>query len=129
MTGIMGYCCDTRCPSPTQAWQLGWLTMQQLDSASLPPGQTVQLTLDSQAVNPQSGLRINTTSWVAGVDPVFLALRTSERGDKGLASWYSGQVHVYQSPVTSTYDPRPSLWHGGLNGEGCCAALRCAALC
>lgn len=96
---------------------MGWLTLQQLDSSSLKPGQTVQLRLASQAISSQTGARIDVSSWVAGVDPIFVGFRTAERGDRGLSAGAAGRVHVYTAPTSHTFDSRPTLWKAGLEGE------------
>jgi hypothetical protein len=96
---------------------MGWLTLQQVDASVLPPGRTLTLRLASQALAQQSGLRIDASSWAPGVDPLYLGYRTADRGDRGLNPDCVGHVHVYSSPVQSTYDPRPSLWLAGLQGE------------
>lgn len=44
----MAYCCAYRCFNTPHAWQLGWISVQQVDGASLAPGQTVTATLASQ---------------------------------------------------------------------------------
>ena len=93
---------------------MGWLTLQQLDSSSLKPGQTVQLRLASQAISSQTGARIDVSSWVAGVDPIFVGFRTAERGDRGLSAGAAGRVHVYTAPTTNNFDARPTIWREGL---------------
>ncbi len=55
-SGVMGYCCDNRCPNAPHAWQLGWISVQQLDGTSLKAGQTATATLSSQALSDRSGL-------------------------------------------------------------------------
>ena len=65
------YCCQDRCPNTPHAWQLGWISVRQLDGTSLKPGVPVTLAVASQALSSQSGLRI-VPSWAAGVDPIFV---------------------------------------------------------
>ena len=96
---------------------MGWLTLQQLDSSSLKPGQTVQLRLASQAVSSQTGARIDVSSWVAGVDPIFVGFRTAERGDKNMQWDAAGNVHIYTAAIANNYDARPSMWQASLAGE------------
>lgn len=38
--------------------------------------------------------------------------------DKFLAPTAAKRVHIYQSPVTGTYDAVNSIWRGSLGGEG-----------
>lgn len=38
--------------------------------------------------------------------------------DKLLAPIAAKRVHIYQSPVTGTYDAVNSIWRGSLGGEG-----------
>ena len=109
----MGYCCNDRCPNTPHAWQLGWLTVQQLDGTSLAAGQTVQTTMRSQALTSRTGLRIVPT-WVAGVEPVFVGFRTRQGGDLALEDQYVGKVHVYTSAIAHTYDPKFTIWRAGM---------------
>ena len=112
-TCTMGYCCSDRCPNTPHAWQMGWLSVQQLDGTSLKAGQTVRATLLSQAVTSSAGLRI-VPSWVAGVDPVFVGFRTKRGGDAGLEPHDSGKVHVHTAAIANTFDAKLTIWRAGL---------------
>ena len=109
----MGYCCSDRCPNTPHAWQMGWLSVQQLDGTSLKAGQTVRATLLSQAVTSSAGLRI-VPSWVAGVDPVFVGFRTKRGGDAGLEPHDSGKVHVHTAAIANSFDAKLTIWRAGL---------------
>jgi hypothetical protein len=119
-----GYCCDMRCPNTPQAWQLGWISVQQADASTLRFGAPLQLKLASQATTQASGLRVDVNSWLPGEDALFLGYRTAERGDKTLSPGLAGQLHIYSAPIANTYDSRQTLWHAGLTGESgscfCC---------
>lgn len=100
---FMGSCCAERCPNTPHAWQLGWLTVRQLDGASLRAGQTVTAALPTQAASDRTGLRI-LASWATGVEPVFLGFRTRSRGDAGLDRAVAGRVLIHTSAINNTYD-------------------------
>ncbi len=110
-----GHCCDNRCPNTPHAWQMGWLSVQQLDGSSLTPGATVTATLASSSASSQSGLRV-VPNWAAGAAPVFLGVRSTAGGDAGLAASLAGQVHVYTANISNTFDAGASetRWEGTL---------------
>ena len=112
----MGYCCTPRCWNTPHAWQMGWITVQQLDGSSLAPGQTVTITMASQSASPNSGLRIVPT-WAAGADPLFVGYRTKAKGDTWLADEVAGRVSIYTSAISGTYDIQTTVWVAGLAGE------------
>ncbi|PSC74160.1 hypothetical protein C2E20_2632 [Micractinium conductrix] len=116
-SGTMGYCCQDRCPNTPHAWQLGWISVRQLDGASLKPGVPVTLTVASQALSSQSGLRI-VPSWAAGVDPIFVGYRTKASGDAALEPQLAGRLHLYTAGITNTYDPKLTSWKGSLSTAG-----------
>ena len=74
----MGYCCTDRCPNTPHAWQLGWITAQQINGSAIKPGQTLTFSINSQAVSRQAGLRI---TGLNGSDPLFVGYRTKAGGD------------------------------------------------
>lgn len=127
----MGFCCSARCLNTPHAWQMGWISVQQLSGAQLAAGQPLGLRLASQAVNASSGARIRPT-WVAGATPVFLGYRTRQRGDAQLGPGLADRVHLYTSPIAGTLDAAPTVWLGALAGErappsprpGACSELR-----
>jgi hypothetical protein len=91
--------------------------VQQLDGRSLRPGQTVTLTLTSQALSAKSGLRI-VPSWARGVNPLFLGYRTRTGGDAGLDPVLSNRVHINSAPIRNTYDTSVSTWLAALAQPG-----------
>lgn len=114
----MGYCCQDRCPNTPNAWQLGWISVQNLNGDSLAPGETKVVSLPTQTMIPgSSGLRVDPT-WAAPVaEPVFLGFRTPQRIDVGLAKAVpplTGMVHVYTSRVARSDDPQLSYWVASL---------------
>ncbi|KAL4439954.1 hypothetical protein ABPG75_002955 [Micractinium tetrahymenae] len=118
MSSYMGYCCNDRCPNTPQAWQLGWLTVQQHDASSLAPGQTVQAWLASQAASPSSGLRIDVSGWAPGVDPLHVGYRTRAGGDAALGADLADRVHVWQTPIKGAFDPQKTALKGSLTAGG-----------
>ncbi|PSC71116.1 hypothetical protein C2E20_5435 [Micractinium conductrix] len=116
-SGTMGYCCQDRCPNTPHAWQLGWISVRQLDGTSLKPGVPVTLAVASQALSSQSGLRI-VPSWAAGVDPIFVGYRTKANGDAALEPQLAGKLHLYTTGITNTYDPKVTSWKGSLSAAG-----------
>ena len=118
-TCAMGYCCANRCFNTPHAWQLGWVTVRQLDGSSLAAGQTITTTLASQAVSTRSGVRI-VPSWVAGVDPIFLGYRTQAGGDAELGPDAAQLVHVYSSPISGTFDSSQTTKEASLAGAHLC---------
>ncbi|EFN55656.1 hypothetical protein CHLNCDRAFT_57838 [Chlorella variabilis] len=96
-TCAMGYCCANRCLNTPHAWQMGWLQVQQLNGSTLAAGQTVTVTLASQAATSHR-------------------YRTAEGGDADLPSEVAGKVHVYTSWSASTRDAQPSNWEAALEG-------------
>ncbi|PSC71071.1 hypothetical protein C2E20_5453 [Micractinium conductrix] len=125
-SGMMGYCCQDRCPNTVHAWQLGWLKVRQLDATTLRAGRTVSLTLPSQSRSSLAGLRV-LTSWAAGTDPLFVGYRTRTGGDVASPGDVVGRVHIYSSPATGGLDPRDSKYHGSL-GAGQALAHRPAGV-
>ena len=113
--GLMGSCCSPRCPNTPHAWQLGWIAPRLLDGGSLPAGQTLEVSLASQAATPRSGLRI-VPSWAAGVDPIFVGYRTRARGDVGLAPEAARRVHIHTAAIANPYDARVTVWRAALGG-------------
>ena len=116
-SGLMGYCCTERCPNTPHAWQMGWISVQQLDGSSLKAGQTVTATLSSQAVSARSGMRIQ-PSWTAGVDPIFLGYRTKALGDAELPAEAAGKVHLHTSAISNSYDAQVTIWKAALGSAG-----------
>ena len=110
---MMGYCCSDRCPNTPHAWQLGWISVQQLDGTSLKPGQTVETILASNSASPRSGLRI-VPSWAAGVDPLFLGYRTKVGGDAAAGADIASKLHVNSAGITNSFDPKETTWHAAL---------------
>ncbi|KAL4452150.1 hypothetical protein ABPG75_007812 [Micractinium tetrahymenae] len=113
LSGVMGYCCSDRCPNTPHAWQLGWISVQQLDGTSLKPGQTVQTILTSNSASPRSGMRI-VPSWAAGVDPIFLGYRTKVGGDASAGPNIVGKLHINSAAITNTFDPQITTWSAAL---------------
>ena len=74
-TGLMGACCADRCPNTAHAWQMGWTRADQLDGASLKPGQTYNATLATQATTVRSAIRVLPT-WNSAAAPMFIGFRT-----------------------------------------------------
>ncbi|PRW57195.1 hypothetical protein C2E21_4079 [Chlorella sorokiniana] len=125
-TCVMGHCCDTRCPNTPHAWQMGWVSLQQLDGTSLKAGQTVTAVVAAQAsltaantATRSAGLRI-TPSWSAGAQPIFVGYRTraAGSGDATLPADQAGKVHLYTSAISNTYDPQPTDWKAQLAAGG-----------
>ncbi|KAL4440139.1 hypothetical protein ABPG75_003140 [Micractinium tetrahymenae] len=123
LSGTMGYCCSDRCPNTPHAWQLGWLSVQQLDGAALLPGQTVTSTMASQGASAFSGIQI-LPSWAAGVDPIFVGYRTRTGGDAGTGQLIAGddgapgRLHIYSAPISNTFDPKETNWVQVLDSAG-----------
>ena len=59
-TCLLAYCCAVRCPNTPHAWQLGWISLQQLTEAQLGPGQAASLTIYSQSVQVSRRRRLKT---------------------------------------------------------------------
>ncbi|KAL4857219.1 hypothetical protein ACK3TF_002516 [Chlorella vulgaris] len=116
-SGIMGYCCYDRCPNTPHAWQLGWLSVQQLDGTTVQAGQTVRATLASQSVSLNSGMRIVPT-WTTGQDPLFIGYRTLAGGDAAMLDTDAGRVHLYTAAITNTYNAAPTTWKKSLSAAG-----------
>ena len=121
-TCFMGHCCNDRCPNTAHMWQLGWVSLQQLDSTTLKAGETVTATIAAQptltkttAATRSAGVRIN-AGWAAGVQPIYVGFRTKAAGsgDSSLDSDLVGRVHVYMSAITNSYDPQTTDWKAGL---------------
>lgn len=113
-SSYMGGCCMDRCPNTPHAWQMGWLSLTQLDGDSLRPGQTRPLRLSAQptaaAAGPggSAGVRINAT-WVPAVpEAIFVGYRTRSGGDVALAASMVNRVIVYQSASVNTFDAQYS---------------------
>lgn len=111
--------CLDRCPNTPHAWQLGWISLQQLDVSNFLPGHTVTATLPSLASNRTSasaaspaGLRIELPRWAAdGVEPLFVGYRTREGPDWGLLNdGGAGRVHVYRSAVAHATSIKVTTW-------------------
>ncbi|KAL4440189.1 hypothetical protein ABPG75_003190 [Micractinium tetrahymenae] len=116
-TSVMGACCADRCPNTPDAWQLGWILVQQLDLGSLPRGETVLVTLPSQSLSPSgSGLHV-LPGWAPSAPPLFVGYRTQHRGDAALDPSLAGKVHVYSSVVRGPRDSQPSSWLAALADE------------
>ncbi|PRW33287.1 hypothetical protein C2E21_7824 [Chlorella sorokiniana] len=113
----MGHCCDPRCFSTPQMWQMGWISAQQLDATTFKPGVSKQVWLGSHSAAANAGVRI-LTPWANGSDPIFLGFRTADGGDKALPATAVKRVHIYQSPVSGTYDAVNSIWRGSLATAG-----------
>ena len=133
---MQGYCCAPRCWNTPHAWQLGWISVQQLDGSRLKAGQTVTARLPSQSVTATgAGLRI-LPDWVprwndpqAGTAPLFVGFRTKQGGDAQLFDLYAGKANVYTSAIANGRDPAGSVLEASLAGELAHAVLRCAAPC
>ncbi|KAL4421234.1 hypothetical protein ABPG75_010525 [Micractinium tetrahymenae] len=123
ISGTMGYCCSDRCPNTPHAWQLGWVTMQQIDGTTIKPGQTLTFSVSSQAVSRQAGLRITLGN---SSDPLFVGYRTKAGGDAAapvdiaglLSSITPGRLHLYTAAIANTFDPQPTDWKGSLGTLG-----------
>ncbi|PSC77062.1 hypothetical protein C2E20_0521 [Micractinium conductrix] len=115
----MAYCCAYRCFNTPHAWQLGWISVQQVDGASLAPGQTVTATLASQSVGRaqggglRRGVRIVPT-WAPAVDPLFLGYRTRHGGDATLPDGAANKLSVYTAAIKGADDARMTTWEGAL---------------
>ena len=127
----MGYCCSDRCPNTPHAWQLGWITVQQIDWTAVQPGQTVALTLISQSLSSQAGLRI---TGLSSSDPVFVGYRTRAGGDASATADVAGdpgglgRLHLHTAPISGTFDPRATTWHAALDSPAQSWALTDAGL-
>ncbi|KAL4427875.1 hypothetical protein ABPG75_001964 [Micractinium tetrahymenae] len=102
-----------RCFNTPHAWQLGWISAQLLDGASLAPGQTVSASLLSQASSDRTGLRI-LPSWAPGTAPVFVGYRTAQGGDAGLAPLWDGKVSVHSAAIDSALSTSPTVLRAAL---------------
>ena len=125
-TCFMGHCCEQRCPNTAHAWQMGWVSLQQLDGSSLKAGQTVTAVIAAQAsltkdtaASRSAGLRIS-PGWAAGVQPIYVGYRTRAAGsaDATLAAAQGGKVHVYASAITNAYDAQTTDWKAQLGVGG-----------
>lgn len=117
-TCLLGACCSNRCPNTPHTWQMGWLSLCQLDGTALRPGKTVTATIYAQAqavgvLSRAGGVRVQPT-WVPGQAPIFVGYRTRTGGDAQLDPTLAGRVHIYASNISSTYDPQPTMYKGGL---------------
>lgn len=102
-TGMMGFCCSNRCPNIAHAWQMGWATVQQFNSSSLPPGEAQTVQLASQSLSARSGVRIQ-IDWQPDVEPIFLGYRTRAGGDAQLHASLARKVHIYSSLIQTGFD-------------------------
>ncbi|KAL4423979.1 hypothetical protein ABPG75_001280 [Micractinium tetrahymenae] len=110
---MMGYCCSDRCPNTPHAWQLGWISVRQLDGSSLQPGLTFTTVVASQSASARSGIRI-LPSWAAGMDPLFLGYRTRAGGDAATDGTVAGKLHIYSAAITNTFDAQTTAWNAAL---------------
>ncbi|KAL4421241.1 hypothetical protein ABPG75_010532 [Micractinium tetrahymenae] len=121
LSGTMGYCCSDRCPNTPHAWQLGWITAQQIDGTAITPGQTLTFNINSQSVSRQTGLRVTLGT---GTDPLFVGYRTKAGGDSGapnsIVGFYKapGRLHLHTAPIANTFDAQPTDWKGTLSAAG-----------
>ncbi|KAL4421243.1 hypothetical protein ABPG75_010534 [Micractinium tetrahymenae] len=131
MSGIMGYCCSDRCPNTPHAWQLGWITLQEVNWTSLVPGQTLTFNINSQSLSRQTGLRLTD---LPGSDPVFLGYRTRAGGDASatpdIAGYLGGpgRLHIYTANITNTWDSEETTKQATLESIGQSWALRLPGL-
>lgn len=112
---VMGFLIpdNDRCWNTPHAWQMGWITVQLLERLSEGEAQTISLA--SQALSNKSGLRI-VPSWNEA-DPLFLGFRTPHGPDATLPEDVANKVGVYTSPISHTFDLRPTTLHA-LLGPG-----------
>lgn len=121
----MGSCCFNRCFNTPHAFQLGWISAQQL--AALAPGQSVSLQLPSQSVSAAgSALRVVPT-WAPGVPDLWLGYRTKAGGDAELFDAFAGKLSAYTlQPATDFSHPQASLLLATLPGAaGCSTVFSC----
>lgn len=111
----MGSCCFTRCFNTPHAFQLGWISAQQL--TALAPGQSISLQLPSQSASSAgSALRVVPT-WAPGVQELWLGYRTKAGGDAELFDAFASKLNAYTlQPATSFLHPQASLFLAALPG-------------
>ena len=109
----MGRCCFNRGLNTPQAWQLGFLTVQQLDDSMLAPGQTVTVQLASQATAARSGLRI-VPSWAPDQLPMYAGYRTAVGVDAALPDGTKGLVHIHTAASKHARDAQDTTWQAKL---------------
>lgn len=132
---MQGYCCAPRCWNLPHSWQLGWVSVQQLDGSRLKPGQTVSTRLPSQSATAAgAGLRI-VPDWVprwddpqAGTAPLFVGFRTKQGGDVQLFDGYAGKANVYTAAIANARDTAGSVLEASLAGELCLCCNSTATL-
>ncbi len=113
---MMGYCCSDRCFNTPHAWQMGWISVQQLDGTSLKPGHTLTTNISSQSLSYRSGLRI-VPDWAPGTAPVFLGFRTKAGGDSSFTD-LARKLHIYSANITNSFDPQVTTWETELGTAG-----------
>ncbi|KAL4440188.1 hypothetical protein ABPG75_003189 [Micractinium tetrahymenae] len=116
-TCYMGFCCADRCPNTPHAWQLGWISVQQLEGG-LARGQALPVALPSQSLTAAgAGLRV-LPAWSPGAPPLFVGYRTRHRGDAALDPSLASKVHVYSANITNQYDSVQTTWQAALEAGG-----------
>ncbi|PSC76701.1 subunit of the ESCRT-III complex [Micractinium conductrix] len=116
----MGYVGYTRCMNTPHAWQLGWTSAQQLDGASLAPGQTVTATLASQTTAGAArgaALRVLPDWAPAGTAPLFVGYRSRELGDAELPPSLAGRLLIYSAPSAHSLDPEQTHLQAALQDQ------------
>lgn len=112
--------------STPQAWQMGWLAVQQLDGASLGPGQPVTVQLPPQTSSERSGLRV-VPSWAPPEAlPLFAGYRVTAGVDAALPEEAAGKVHIHSSAIAHYKDSKPTTWLAALGGARRCARAAAA---
>lgn len=113
----MGSCCFNRCFNTPHAFQLGWISAQQL--TALAPGQSVSVQLPSQSVSAAgAGLRV-VPSWAPGAQELWLGYRTKAGGDAEIFDMYAGKLNAYTLQPPSGFSDTPaSMFLAALPGEG-----------
>ena len=100
--------------------QLGWTSAQQLDGASLAPGQTFTATLASQTTAGAArgaALRVLPDWAPAGTAPLFVGYRSRELGDAELPPSLAGRLLIYSAPSAHSLDPEQTHLQAALQGE------------
>jgi hypothetical protein len=152
-SSAMGGCCNTRCYSPPNNWQLGWATpLATITADTLAPGETQNLILPLSHTAVASMAQI-VASWQTDRSfPVYwLGYRGDASGysgyDVGLPAAYANKVNVYRyddilyadsensiilaslDSTTATWSVEGELvvWMTGVSAGGAAVAIcRCA---
>jgi hypothetical protein len=88
----MGYCCSDRCPNTPHAWQMGWLSVQQLDGHTA----AIANSFDAKLTIWRAGL-VATQTWSDATTGLVVRVTSISKGSAAITVCRKGGAETLAS--------------------------------